>query len=131
VDQPGPGRYYFSRDGLTAWTVDGRTLYRKTPTGGWAYAGPGPAVQAQRSIPTPSESNGMALASFVLALVGLVVGGLILGTLAIIFGLIGLGTAGSRGGAGKGQATAGILIGIVDVVGAIIVLSLFFTFFRV
>ncbi len=60
---------------------------------------------------------GMSIASFVLGLVGLLVAGLICGTLAVVFGVIGM----KKGM--KGLAIAGIILGIIDIIGAIIVLS--------
>jgi len=60
---------------------------------------------------------GLSIASFILGLVGLFVAGLICGTLAIIFGVMGM----KKGM--KGLAIAGIILGIIDIVGAIIVLA--------
>lgn len=59
----------------------------------------------------------MSIASFVLGIVGLIVAGLICGSLAIVFGIIGM----KKGM--KGLAIAGIVLGIIDVVAAIIILA--------
>lgn len=69
----------------------------------------------------PKKTNGLAIASFVCSLVGLIIFGVILGILAISFGV----TAKKRmevfeNEGGKGLATAGIVIGIVDIVFAFI-----------
>jgi PBP1b-binding outer membrane lipoprotein LpoB len=67
---------------------------------------------------TPSTSKpAFSIASFVLGIVGLFVGAVICGTLAVIFGAIGL----KKGM--KGLAIAGIVIGVVDIVLGIIILA--------
>lgn len=65
-----------------------------------------------------SNGKGMSIAALVCGIVGLFVGGLILGPLAIIFGAIGM----KRGG--RGMAIAGLICGIVATVGALIFLAL-------
>lgn len=72
----------------------------------------------------PNAFNGFAIAGFVCAVVGLIVAGIILGALGIIFSAIALkrireGRGGSRG---RGLAIAGLVIGIVAVVGAIFII---------
>lgn len=66
------------------------------------------------------KTNGMAIASFVCSLVGIIIFGVILGILAISLGA----TAKKRmqvfNEGGSGLATAGIVIGIIDIVGAFI-----------
>lgn len=64
----------------------------------------------------PKKTNGLAIASLVCSLVGLIIFGVILGILAISFGV----TAKKRmevfnNEGGKGLATAGIIIGIIDI----------------
>jgi hypothetical protein len=61
--------------------------------------------------------NGMAVAGFVLGLVGLLIFGLLFGLLAIIFSAIGLGKINKDPSRwrGKGLAVAGLVIGIIDI----------------
>ncbi|MFN2562011.1 MAG: DUF4190 domain-containing protein [Jatrophihabitans sp.] len=62
-----------------------------------------------------TRSNGLAIASLVCGIVGLLVFAIILGPLAIIFGGVGLSRA--KAGAGhRGMAIAGMVLGIIDVV---------------
>ena len=70
-----------------------------------------------KSQPAAKSGAGFSIASFVVGLVGLLVAGLICGTLAVIFGAIGL----KRGK--RGLAIAGMIIGIVDVVVVLIALA--------
>lgn len=68
-------------------------------------------------------SSAFAIAGFVLALLGLLTSGpsaLVLGILAVVFSVIAL----QRGG-GRGLAIAGLIIGIVDIVFALGVFSIF------
>jgi hypothetical protein len=73
----------------------------------------------------PPQGNGFGVTALVLGLVGLVLfswfpflniftGGL-LGLLAIIFGIVGVGKSGSRGGAGLGTGGTGLVLGIVTI----------------
>lgn len=73
---------------------------------------------------TPSTDS-HATASFIMALVGLLIFGIILGLLAMIFGIISLGRINKSGGTlkGVGFATAGIIIGFIDVVALLFLLS--------
>jgi hypothetical protein len=64
-----------------------------------------------------ADRPGMSIASFVLGIVGLIVAGLICGSLAIVFGVIGM----KRGL--KGLAIAGLILGIIDVVAALIIIA--------
>jgi hypothetical protein len=72
------------------------------------------------------KTNGMAIAGFVCSLVGLFLFGIVLGLLGIIFGAIGLGkiSKDSSRWKGKGMAIAALIVGVVDVVVAIILLAL-------
>jgi len=72
------------------------------------------------------KTNGSALAGFILSLVGLFIFGFILGVLAIIFSAIGLGKIKKDPAKwkGKGMAIAGLIIGIVDIIGWLIVIAL-------
>jgi hypothetical protein len=66
--------------------------------------------------------NGMAVAGFVCALVGIFLFQFILGPLGIIFGAIGWARANS-GAPRKGLAVAGVIIGILDLAILIVVLA--------
>lgn len=61
------------------------------------------------------SSSGFAIAGLVCGVVGIFVLNIILGPLAIIFGGIGWSRA-NRGGAGRGMAIAGTILGILDIV---------------
>lgn len=61
-----------------------------------------------------SRTNGLAVASLVCGVVGLLVFNVILGPVAIVLGSVGLRQAGAKGGAG--MAKAGIVLGVVDLV---------------
>jgi hypothetical protein len=61
-----------------------------------------------------TRSNGLAVASMVCGIVGLVLFNVILGPLAIIFGGIGLARA-NRGAAHHHMAVAGIVLGVIDI----------------
>ena len=65
--------------------------------------------------------SGLGVASLVIS-IGIFVAGIILGTLAIVFGLIGTSQCDKGQFSGKGFARSGLIIGIVDVVGAIFIL---------
>lgn len=66
------------------------------------------------------KQNSMALTSFILALVGLIVAGLPCGIVAVITGIIGLVKFDSTKEKGKGFAIAGLIVGVIDVVVVII-----------
>jgi hypothetical protein len=72
--------------------------------------------------PPPQPSNGLAIASLVCGIVGLLFFGIILGPLAVIFGAIGLSRA-NRGASGKGLATAGLIMGVIATVAAIVLIA--------
>jgi hypothetical protein len=75
--------------------------------------------------------NAPAVASLVLGLVGavlcwLIVVNFILAALAIAFGGFGISLAGARGGAGRGMATAGVLLGVITaLMGIVFIVSLY------
>ena len=63
------------------------------------------------------KTNGLAVASFVCAMVGIVVFGIIMGILAICFGAVGLSrTKYFPEESGKGFAITGIVVGIIEVI---------------
>jgi hypothetical protein len=86
------------------------------PYGGYSPAPP------YNPYPQARSSNGMAIASLVCGIVGLVVLWVVLSPLAIIFGGIGLSRA-NRGASGRGMAIAGIVLGIVGLVGYLILVA--------
>lgn len=87
------------------------------PSGGYGY---GP--------PAPRRGAGMAIAALVLGIVAIVlcwtiVGGIVLGLLAVILGVIGFRRAGRGEAAGRGRALAGVITGAVGVVLACLLLA--------
>lgn len=79
---------------------------------------PGYGVQPNYAPPPQQTGNGKAVASFVCALIGFFIAGIILGIIAIS-----LGSAALKNPRLKGLAIAGIIIGIIDIIAAIIVLA--------
>ena len=92
-----------------------------TPGGSEYPAAPPPSYGYPQ--PPPRQSNGLAIASLVCGIIGLLVFGIILGPLAIIFGSVGISRA-SRGASGKGMAIAGLILGVIATVVAIILIAL-------
>jgi hypothetical protein len=81
-----------------------------------------PAPPAQPSgYPQPRQNNGMAIASLVCGIAGLFLFGVVLGPLAVIFGALGLSRA-NRGASGRGMAIAGLVLGLIATVVAVILL---------
>lgn len=76
-------------------------------------------VEKKVVVEEEKTGGGFAVASLVCSLVGIIFFGIIMGILGIVFGLIGL------GGKRSGLATAGLIIGIVDVVVVLFTLSMF------
>ena len=60
------------------------------------------------------NNNGFAIASLVLGIIGFFIFGFILGGLAIIFGAISW---------NKGLGKAGVILGIIDIIGLLLVLG--------
>lgn len=73
--------------------------------------------------PQPRPGNGLAIASLVCGIVGLLILWIVLSPLAIIFGAIGLSRA-NRGASGHGQAMAGLILGIIGIVGYIVLIAI-------
>jgi hypothetical protein len=65
--------------------------------------------------PTSTRSNGMAVAGFVLSIIGIFLFNIILGPLGVIFGGVGLSRA-NRGASNRGLAIAAVVIGVLDIV---------------
>ncbi|MEU1485785.1 DUF4190 domain-containing protein [Streptomyces sp. NPDC005752] len=61
-----------------------------------------------------SGTNGLAVASLVCGIVGLVFFSVILGPVAIVLGVFGLRQVSAKGGAG--MAKAGLVLGVIDVI---------------
>lgn len=75
--------------------------------------------------PMAAPKNGMGTAALVLGILAIVlcwsaIGGIILGALAIIFGIIGIRRVGQRIATNKGAAIAGLVTGIVGLIIAVI-----------
>ncbi|MFR0355062.1 DUF4190 domain-containing protein [Streptomyces sediminimaris] len=68
-----------------------------------------------------SRTNGMAIASLCCGIVGLFFLNIILGPLAIVFGAVA--RRRTAAGNGTGMATAGIILGVVDVVLWVVLLA--------
>lgn len=73
-----------------------------------------------------SRVHGLAVASMVCGIIGLFIFGIILGTLATIFGAISISKIKKSGGflRGKGMAIAGLIMGIVGLVGFLVLLAI-------
>lgn len=76
-------------------------------------------AQATQNVGTRKQ-NAMALASFILALVGLIVAGLPCGIVAVILGIIGLVKFDATKEKGKGFAIAGLVVGVIDVIAVVL-----------
>lgn len=66
------------------------------------------------------KQNSMALASFIIALVGLIVAGLPCGIVAVILGIVGLVKFDATKEKGKGFAIAGLVVGVIDVIAVVL-----------
>jgi hypothetical protein len=83
---------------------------------------------APMGAPPGGANNGMAIAALVLGIVSLVLffacgAGALAGVLAIVFGFIGIGKA-KEIGKGRGMSLAGLILGLVGIIGGILVLVL-------
>lgn len=95
-------------------------------TPGYPNVGYQPVGYAAPPMNVGKSYSGMATASLVLSLVGLILFGFILGTLAVIFSSVALAGMGRHGNSdGKGRAIAGLIIGIIDVVVGILMMMYF------
>ncbi|MFE7752620.1 DUF4190 domain-containing protein [Streptomyces sp. NPDC057428] len=87
--------------------------FRKNPPGGATPAGTGPGPSPAARTREPSrEADGLAVASFVLGLLGLLVMNILLGPVAIVMALVALARSTTR----RGRALLGLGLGIADLV---------------
>ncbi len=104
--------------------------YPPPPSPYGAYPGaypPAPPLYPGYAPPPSAPSNGLGIASLVTAIIALlsVVGGIVLGVVAVILGFLGWGKA-KRGEANNGGiAVAGIVLGFLSIIEAIVVIGLF------
>ena len=66
------------------------------------------------------KQNSMALTSFIIALVGLLVAGLPCGIVAIVLGIVGLVKFDATKEKGKGFAITGLVVGVIDVIAVVL-----------
>ncbi len=86
---------------------------------GYPEQGGYPSYPQQGGYPQQQPGNGLAIASLVCGIVGLLILWFILSPLAVIFGGIGLSRA-NKGAKHRGQAMAGLVLGIIGLLGYII-----------
>lgn len=94
--------------------------YQGYPQGG--YGGP------------PVPRNGLGVTALVLGILAVltfftIVGGIVLGLLALIFGIIGLRRVGKRLATNKGVAVSGIVLGVLGVIASAVFVAVGTTFF--
>ncbi len=75
--------------------------------------------------PTETKTHGLAVAALVCGIVGVLFANVILGPLALIFGIVSLSKIGGSNGAlkGRGMAITGVVLGPIDLIVGIIVLN--------
>jgi len=71
------------------------------------------------------RTSGMAVASLVTGIIGMVLIPIIFSLLAIIFGSVGMGQTNRSGVKGHGMAVAGLVLGIIGLIGDVIFLIWF------
>lgn len=105
-----------------ALTISAADLERAVPL---PVSRPGGAVHVPTQSPTPSRprTSRLAIAALVCALAGIPLFGVITGLVAIILGSIALGSIRATQQKGLVLAMAGVLIGLADVVGWIVLIS--------
>lgn len=109
--------------------------YPPPPPGG-AYPGsyppPPPQPYAGYTPPPQAPKNGLGIAALVVAIIALisVVGGVVLGIVAVILGFLGWQKARRGEATNGGVAIAGIVLGILSIIEAIVVIVLSFWVFN-
>lgn len=102
--------------------------YPQYPGGGYpgGYPPPPPAPYSGFTPPPVGPKNGLGIAALVVAIIALfsVVGGIVLGVVAIILGVLGLQRARRGEATNGGIAIAGIVLGILSIIEAIVVIVL-------
>jgi hypothetical protein len=100
------------------------------PPGYGAYPGgyppPPPQPYSGYTPPPTGPRNGLGVAALVTAIVALfsVVGGVVLGVVAIILGFLGCGRARRGEATNGGVAVAGIVLGVLSIIEAVVVIGL-------
>ena len=91
-----------------------------------SYPPPPPAPYPGYVPPPVGPKNGLGIAALIVAIIALfsVVGGLVLGVVAIILGVLGLQRARRGEATNGGIAIAGIVLGILSIIEAIVVIAL-------
>ena len=91
-----------------------------------SYPPPPPVPYAGYAPPPVAPKNGLGIAALIVAIVALfsVVGGLVLGVVAIILGVLGLQRARRGEATNGGIAIAGIVLGILSIIEALVVIAL-------
>ena len=82
---------------------------------------------ANQNTNTVKKNNGLALTSFILGLVGLIIAGIPCGICAIIFGGVGIAKFKPDTQKNKWMAITGLILGIVDVVATILILPMVYS----
>ena len=97
--------------------------YGAYPSG---YLPPPPQPYSGFTPPPIGPRNGLGVAALVIAIIALlsVVGGVVLGVVAIILGFLGLGRARRGEATNGGVAVAGIVLGLVSIIEAVVVIAL-------
>lgn len=90
------------------------------------YPPPPPQPYSGFTPPPTGPKNGLGVAALVIAIIGLlsVVGGVVLGVVAIILGFLGFGRARRGEATNGGVAVAGIVLGLVSIIEAVVVIGL-------
>ena len=92
-----------------------------------SYPPPPPVPYAAGFTPPPTgPKNGLGIAALVIAIIALlsVVGGVVLGVVAIILGFIGWGRAKRGEATNGGVAVAGIVLGLLSIIEAVVIIGL-------
>jgi S1-C subfamily serine protease len=109
---------------LPTLTISGHDLESVNPLAA-TRSFPDHAVAAQT--PNYARTNGLAIAALVCAIAGIPFFGLLTGLVAILLGSLAIGAIRSTGQRGNGLAVAGIVLGLGDVVGWLVFLTLVFS----